>query len=219
MTLLCFAFVASACLPPADVSIWWSLVAVETDCTRWHSVGVLASELQVVELSYNSEGTGWEADHLILGGVPMVYNGVKFGVIESLPGCGKKTVHDGGYGSSRLASLRVSLRSSPKPDRYFSQSLFVRGVSHFSADITDRITLSPCRVRLRHFDTDNETSLSNGGTRQLRRPLRIHVFGLKIRTKKLSKNGGCNLPKTRSKCFLRLIFPPTGSPHFTDTTP
>ena len=90
MTLLCFAFVASARLPPADVSIWWSLVAVETDCTRWHSVGVLASGLQVVELSYNSEGTGWEADHLILGGVPMVYNGVKFGVIESLPGCGKK---------------------------------------------------------------------------------------------------------------------------------
>ena len=90
MTLLCFAFVASARLPPADVSIWWSLVAVETDCTRWHSVGVLASGLQVVELSYNSEGTGWEADHLILGGVPMVYNGVKFGVIESLPRCGKK---------------------------------------------------------------------------------------------------------------------------------
>ena len=53
-------------------------------------LGVLASGLQVVELSYNSEGTGWEADHLILGGVPMVYNGVKFGVIESLPGCGKK---------------------------------------------------------------------------------------------------------------------------------
>ena len=53
-------------------------------------LGVLASGLQVVELSYNSEGTGWEADHLILGGVPMVYNGVKFGVIESLPRCGKK---------------------------------------------------------------------------------------------------------------------------------
>ena len=80
----------SARLPPADVSIWWSLVAVETDCTRWHLVGVLASGLQVVELSYNSEGTGWEADHLILGDVPMVYNGVKFGVIESLPRCGKK---------------------------------------------------------------------------------------------------------------------------------
>ena len=68
-------------------------------------LGVLASGLQVVELSYNSEGTGWEADNLILGGVPMVYNGVKFGVIESLPGCGKKTVHDGGYGSRSLVHI------------------------------------------------------------------------------------------------------------------
>ena len=41
----------------------------------------------------------------------MVYNGVKFGVIESLPGCGKKTVHDGGYGSRSLPRTKYQLQT------------------------------------------------------------------------------------------------------------